>query len=224
MQRRIVGTSLAAALILAVAFTGVASASLIKALRLEVGGNALPAGAPIVASSTDTTVSNAFWTLACSEGELTGTIGQNNKAKDDFIPFTEGRFAGGGSEGLCASPFEFVTAWLPLPTQPAELILERKGGAELRFPRFRMTPLEDIEKPPGHKEACVAASDGVKGGFPLSSTPQPLTVTFTSVRMHLEADHGAECAGKKGHNPILSATFTFTSLGQPVEAVIYEHD
>jgi len=220
MQRRIVGTSLATALLMAVTFTGSASAE-VKALRLQVGGIAMSAGAPIVATSTDTTIANAFWSLACSEGELTGTIGQNNKAKDDFIPITEGRFLGGGSEGLCESTFNFVTAFLP--EQPSELILERKGVAQWRFPRFRMTPLEDIENPAGHKEACVAASNAVKGKFPVTPTPQPLTITFTDVKMHLEGDHGHECSGKKNHNPYMSATYTFTSRGQPVEAVIFEH-
>ncbi len=187
-----------------------------------MGGTALAVGAPIVATSTDTTIANAFWSLACSEGELTGTIGQNNKEKDNFIPISEGRFLGGGTEGLCESGFNFVTAFMP--ESPSELILERKGGAQWRFPRFRMTPLEDINNPPGHKEACVAASNAVKGKFPLTSTPQPLTVTFTNVKMHLEADHGHECSGKKGHNPYMSATYTFTSRGQPVEAEIFEHN
>ena len=140
-----------------------------------------------------------------AKGELTGTIGQNNKAKDDFIPITEGRFLGGGTEGLCESSFNFVTAFNCTGT-PSELILERKGGAQWRFPRFRMTPLEDVNNPPGHKEACVAASNAVKGTFPLTTTPQPLTVTFSNVKMHLEADHGHECSGKKGHNPYMSAT------------------
>ena len=223
MQKRIVGTSLAAALVLVAAFTGVASgAGLIKALRLQVAGTPLPVGAPIVASSTNTTVANAFWTLACSEGALKGTVGQNNKAKDDFIPISEGQFAGGGNEGLCSSPFDFVTVWIP--TQPAEMILERKGNITLRFARFRMTPLANINKPPGEKEACVASSNAVKGTFPLSMTPQPLTVTFTNAKMHLESSHGVECGSKTGHSPTMSATFTFTSEGQPVEAVIFEHN
>ncbi len=222
MQKKVVGASLLAALALAVCCTGVASGALIKALRLQVEGNALPKGAPIVATSTDTTIANAYWTTACSEGELTGTIGQNNKARNDFIPITEGRFAGGGNEGLCSSPFGFVTAWLP--KEPAELIVERKGNAELRFARWRMTPLEDIEKPPGQKEACAASTNALKGTFPLSATPQPLTVTFTNSKLHLEGSHGTECGTKKGQNPTVSTTFTFTSEGQPVEAVIFEHE
>jgi hypothetical protein len=221
MQQRILGASLAAVVVLVVACTGTASAGLIKALRLQVGGTPLAVGAPITASSTNLTVSNAFWTLACSESALTGSIGQNNKAKDDFIPFPEGQFAGGGNEGLCASPFEFVTAWLP--KEPAELILERKGNAQLRFARIRMTPLADIEKPPGQKEACVASSNAIKGTFPLTATSQPLTITFTSAKMHLEADHGTECGSGIGHSPTLSGTFTFTSQGQEVDDVIFEH-
>jgi len=222
MQKRILGASLAAAVLFVLACTGTASASLIKALRLQVAGTALPAGAPITASSSNTTVANAFWSLACSESSLSGTIGQNNKAKDDFIPITEGLFAGGGNEGLCASTFEFVTAWLP--SSPPELILERKGNAEFRFFRLRLTPLEDVNAPSGHHEACVAASNLLKGTFPLSATPQPLTITFTNAKMHLESDHGKECSGPKNHSPYMSGTFTFTSEGQVVEDVIFEHE
>ena len=101
MQQRILGASLATAVVFALACTGTASAGLIKALRLQVGGTALAVGAPIVASSTNTTISNAFWSLACSESALTGTIGQNNKAKDDFMPITEGRFPAAETKG-CA--------------------------------------------------------------------------------------------------------------------------
>lgn len=221
MRKRIMGASLAATVMFVMAFTGTASAGLIKALRLQVAGTPLAVGAPIVASSSNLTVSNAFWSMACSESTLTGTIGQNNKAKDDFMPLPEGQFAGGGTEGLCADPFDFVTAWLP--QSPAELILERKGNAQLRFARIRMTPLEDIEKPPGQKEACVASSNAAKGTFPLTATPQPLTVTFTNVKMRLEASHGLECGHGKGHAPALSATFTFTSGGEEVDDVIFEH-
>ena len=222
MQKRILGASLAAAVLFVVACTGTASASLIKALRLQVAGTAMAVGAPIVGSSADTTVCQRLWSLACSESIVAGSIGQNNKAKDDFIPIGDGEFAGGGNEGLCASPFEFVTAWMP--TSPPELILERKGNAQLRFFRLRLTPLEDVEKGKGEHEACVAASNVIKGTFPLTSTPQPLTITFTNAKMHLEADHGKECGGKKGHSPTMSGTFTFTSHGQVVEDVIFEHE
>ncbi len=222
MQKRILGASLAAAVVFVIGCTGTASASLIKALRLQVAGTPMTVSSPIVGSSSNLTISNAFWSFACSESSLSGQVGQNNKAKNDFIPLGEGLFGGGGNEGLCASTFEFVAAWMP--KSPPELILERKGNAQLRFFRVRLTPLEDINKPPGQHEACVAASTVIKGTFPLSATPQPLTITFTNAKMHLEADHGAECGGKKGHSPTLSGTFTFTSEGEVVEDVIFEHN
>jgi hypothetical protein len=221
MQKRILGASLAATVLFVTAFTGTASAGLIKALRLQVAGTPVPVGAPIVASSSNLTISNAFWSMTCTESTLTGTIGQNNKAKDDFMKLPEGQFLGGGNEGRCSDPFEFVTAWLP--ESPAELILERRGNAQLRFPRIRMTPLEDINKPPGQHEACVAASNALATTFQLSATPQPLTITFTNAKMHLESSHGQECGHGKGHSPMLSATFTFTSEGQEVDDVIFEH-
>ena len=219
MRKRIAGASLVATVVGMAACTGVASGA--TSLRLQVGGTVLPAGAPIVASSNNVTLANAFWTLACSEGALTGTIGRNNRPKNDFISIAGGQFGGGGNEGRCSSPFEFVTAWVP--QNPPEFILDNKGGAQLRFPGFKMTPLEDIEKPPGHHEACTALSNAIKGAFALSSTLQPLVVSFTNVKMHLGANHGAECGSKTGHNPFFSATFTFTSEGLGVDVVSYQH-
>jgi hypothetical protein len=194
-----------------------------KALKLEVAGTGLVGGAPISASSSNLTLANAFWSLACSDTVLGGTMGANNRANNDYIPIAEGSLGGGGSEGLCASTFEFVTTWLPLSLQAPELQLNRKGQALLRFPRIKLVPLEDVGMPPGHKEACVASSNGIAGTFPVNEVPQLLKVTFSNAKMHLEADHGAECGHRKGAAPLLSGTFTFTSRGSRVEAVIFEH-
>ena len=217
---RVVGACAAVTLGLAALCAPGASAG-IMALKLEIAGTQITGGAPITLSSSNLALSNAFWSDDCTETTLGGSLGNNNKAKDDFIPITEGTFGGGGNEGLCASSFNFVTQWMP--EQTPEMTLDRKGHALLRFPRIRAVPLEDIEKPPGQKEACLASSNGIKGTFPVSETPQPLTVTFTESKMHLGAAHGQECGTGTGHTPLLSATFTFTSRGSVVEAVLFEH-
>ena len=63
MQKRILGASLAAAVVFVIGCTGTASASLIKALRLQVAGTPMTVSSSIVGSSSNLTVSNAFWSL-----------------------------------------------------------------------------------------------------------------------------------------------------------------
>jgi hypothetical protein len=224
LRMKSVGAAVATVLAL-VALAPVASASGgIKAVRLQVEGTPLAVGAPIAASSSNLSIANAYWSFACTETTLSGTVGANNLAKNDFLPITEGLFAGGGNEGRCASTFDFVSTWQPAPMQPPELQLNRKAEALLRFPRVRLIPEADINNPAGQKEACTVSSNGFKGSFGLSETPQPLTVTFTNAKTHIEGGHGAECGHGKNHSPFLSGTFTFTSGGLPVEVVIFEHN
>ena len=212
MQKRILGASLAAAVLFVVACTGTASASLIKALRLQVAGTALAVGAPIVASSSNTTVSNAFWSLACSESSLTGTIGQNNKAKNDFMPDHRRPVRAAAATKACArSTFEFVTAWLP--KSPAELILERKGNAQLRFFRIRLTPLEDINN-------AARTARSLRGGLERRQGHVPADRDAPAAHDHLHERENAprgrprqRVRRQEGPFPDMSGTFTFTSDG-----------
>lgn len=219
---KMAGLTLAAALMLVAALVPAgAMASGATALKLETEGKELVGGAPLSALSTNLTLSNAFWSLTCAESVLSGDVGVNDKAKDDFNPISEASFHGGdpSHETLCASTFEFVVSYEP--QQTSELILAKNGSAQLRFPRFKLVPLEDVENPEGHHEACVLSSNAIKGTFPVSETPQALVLTFTSAKMHLDADHGEECGSGKGASAFLSATFTFGSRGTEVDVVRY---
>ncbi|HUH80705.1 MAG TPA: hypothetical protein VLZ06_05200 [Solirubrobacteraceae bacterium] len=202
-----VGTLAVSALAPATSFAG-------KALKLEVGGTGL-AGAPILLSSTEVTISNAFWDLGCSEGSLSGAMEQNRGASD-YVVINNGAFAGGGSEGLCASAPEFVTYFAPVQTP--ELKLNTKGQALLHFTRLRLVPKADVGTPEEH--ACIVSAATLKGTFPVSTTAQPLVLTFTSAKMKMEAQ-GSECGAGRGSKPLFSGTFTVTSRGSTVEAVIF---
>ena len=112
MQRgmRVTWTMLIAAGALAAAAAAPASSLAGGALKLEVGGTQLIGGAPISLASTNVTISNAFWSLACSEASLNGALAQNRKGKGNSVEITEGgAFGGGGNEGLCAGGPQFVT-------------------------------------------------------------------------------------------------------------------
>lgn len=220
MQRRMrmSRTLLIAAGTLAVAAAAPASSMASgKALKLEVEGTGL-VGAPILLSSTEVTVSNAFWNLACSETSLSGSMAQNNKGKGDAVVFTKGAFGGGGSEGLCASGPEFVTTFEPVQTP--ELTLNTKGKALLRFTRLKLVPLADIEKPEGHQEACIISAATFRGTFPVTETAQPLVITFTAAKMKIEAQ-GTECGAGREAKPLFTGTFTVSSRGSTVEVVIF---
>jgi hypothetical protein len=187
------------------------------ALKLEVGGVGL-VGAPILLSSTEVTISNSFWSLGCSETSLSGSMAQNNKGKGDAVVITKEAFGGGGTEGLCASAPEFVTTSQPLQTP--ELTLNTKGKALLRFTRLRLVPKEDIEKPEALQQACIISAATFRGTFPVTTTPQPLVVTFTNAKMKMEAQ-GTECGLGREAKPLFTGTFTVTSRGSTVEVVIF---
>jgi hypothetical protein len=188
-------------------------------LKLEAGGVGLVGGAPVTASSANTTVSSSFWSVACSEGTLQGSVSQNHKSKGDAFVITNGSFGGGGEEGLCASTPEFVTIFQP--GQTPELTLAHNGKALLRFPRLRLVPRANIEKPEAQQQACVVSATSLRGTFPVSETPQPLEVTFTGSKMHLGPNQGPECGAGMEARPNLSGTFTFTSRESAIEAVLY---
>ena len=217
MQRgmRLTSTMLIAAGALAVAAVAPASSLAGGTLKLEVGGTGLIGGAPISLSSTNVTVANSFWSLACSEVSMNGAVAQNHKGKGNSILITEGgSFGGGGNEGLCASGPEFVTMFEP--QQTPELVLNTKGKALLHYTRLRLVPKEDIGKVENHQEACVASALTLRGTFPVTTTAQPLAVTFTSAKMKLESK-GAECGIGLEGKPRLTGTLTATSRGSTVE-------
>jgi len=204
----------------------------ILALKLEVAGKELAGGARLTIATTDLTLANSFWSMTCTEGTMEAKVGQNGHTKNNFDPITSGVFGGGSpnGNGLCESPYEFVTSYEPEET--SELVLNRpphggregEGQALWRFPRFKLIPLADVENPGGHKETCDITSNQLAGTFPVNDeTPQPLVVTFTGARMHLKGDHGTECGSGKGASPLLSTTLTLTSDGSQVEAVLYDH-
>lgn len=225
LRRMGTGTAVAAAaLLLALgSLTGSASAANIQALKLEVAGTGLVGGAPLQIASANFTLANSFWSMTCTESITDAKVGANGLAKNDFEPISSGSFGGGSpnDNGLCQSNYEFVTNYEP--EEASELVLNRKGQALWRFPRFKLIPLADVEKPAGHKEACDIISNQIAGTFPLSETPQPLVITFSAARMHLKGSHGAECGTGSGASPALSATLTFTSRGSQVEAVLFTH-
>jgi len=210
------GVLLAAALGMVAAAPASVSAKGGARLKLEAGGSGLRGGAPISASSTSVTLANSLWNLTCSEGELKGRVDTNLAAKDTVDPITGGVFQGGGNAGLCASTFEFVVSFTPVRTP--ELLLDRNGHAVLRYARLSLVPTVDVGKPEIEDEACNVVANGLKGTFPVSEAPQPLLVTFTGAKTHMETIRGAECGIEAP--PLLTGSFAFVSHGSPVYAVL----
>lgn len=191
-------------------------------VELEANGLPLAPGAPFVAYSSNFTVSNKAWNVQCSETILTGTIEENGQPSGNAAPVVKASFAGGDQkdEELCKSKFDFVVSYIP--EQTSQFTFSAKGDAELTTPRFKLEPVEDLEKKGGHEAySCVVEKKkaDLKGPFPLSEAAQPLVVTFTEESMKMAPNAGSECGRGPGKNPVLSATFTFTSEGSPIEVV-----
>ncbi len=221
MQRgmRITWTMLIAAGALAAAVVAPASSLAGGALKLETSGTGLVGGAPISLASSNVTITNAFWSLACSEVSMNGVLAQNRKGKGNSVQITEGgAFGGGGNEGLCASGPEFVAKFEP--EQTPELTLNTKGKALLHYTRLRLVPEANIEKVENKQEACVISALTLRGTFPVTTTPQPLAVTFTSSKMKLDAK-GPECGVGLEGKPHFSGTLTATSRGSTVEVQLF---
>jgi len=215
---RLTWTTLFAAGALAVAAAVPASGVAAGALKLETGGTQLVGGSPIALSSGEVTIVNAFWSMACSEASLTGSLAQNNKGKGNSVVITNEAFVGGGEEGLCAGTPEFVSLFQPVQTP--ELTLSSKGKALLRYTHLRLVPRANIEKVENEQQACVISAVTMRGSFPVTTTPQPLAVTFTGAKMKIEA-HGPECGAGREAKPHFTGTFTATSRGSTVEVVLF---
>jgi hypothetical protein len=217
-HRTKVGATLVIASLALLALTAPAGASMAK-LKLVVGGVGIGGGAPVLGTSINATASSSIWSDACTESSLTGTVSQNFKSKGDAFVIPSGNFGGGGNEGLCASNLEFVTIFKPIQTP--EISFAHNGKAKLRFPRLRLVPAANINKPEAQQEACAIAASTMRGTFPVTETPQPLVVTFTESKMKLESSSGPECGFGAEAKPRFSGSFTFTSRGTQIEAVLY---
>ena len=210
-------TSIAGGALLAAAVapsTGQAAMS----LKLETGGTGLVGNTPMSLVSTEFKLSNSLWSITCSQVTLSGAVDQNHKGKGDGMVITEGVFGGGGEEGLCAGTPEFVTTYTPIQTP--ELSLSNKGKALLRYPALRLVPRANREKPENHQEPCIVSATTLRGTFPVTTTAQPLAITFTAAKMKLKAE-GPECGTGLEAKPHLTTTFTATTRGAPVEVVLY---
>jgi hypothetical protein len=204
-MRRLVMT-MSATLLIAVAATSSAQA---KNLTIEVGGVPVTTPAPYTATSSDFQIATGEWTMVCPNSALTGKILSNGLA-DDEAGIATGEFAG---EPLCSSPHEFVTTFNPKFTM---LTLVGTGKVKWSGPRFKLTPKESLGGPPGGHNACQFEAKNLKGTFPVGKTPQPLVVTFSKLKLNLVREAaGSFC--ERGGTHTLSATFTFTSEGQPLE-------
>jgi hypothetical protein len=208
----------AAASLAAAAIAPVSSLAVRGSLKLEVAGKQLTGGAPMLLTSTNVTISNNSWSLACSETSLKGSLAQNLKEKDNSFLVTEGgMFGGGGEEGRCAAgTTQFVAQFKP--TQTPELTLNTKGKALLHFVALRLVPPANINKTEEHQEACTISATNIRGTFNITETPQPLVVTFPSAKMKMVAQ-GAECGAGAEARPQFSATFTATTRESAVVEV-----
>ena len=211
--RRVVGTTIAG---LALAVTAAAPALAKKSSplppTLEVNGQPLAIGSPVLAVSTNFQLKASAWQFVCNETTFTGTL-----VGSDTISIDEAAFVGGDphDEELCKSPSELVPTWNP--TSPAKFEFAAKGKALLLNARIRLVPIKYEEAPPGKHHGCNPEKAKGKGSYKADETPQPLVANFAGIKWKGLRESGAESACKE--NPVFSAGFTFSSEGQPIEVV-----
>jgi hypothetical protein len=99
---------------------------------------------------------------------------------------------------------------------PWTLTLTSKGVAEIKTQI--LLKVGPSERPKGSHPAlsCVYSTKLLHlGDFPTNG--EPLTVTFTNQILHRYADSASQCYRSKNE---LSATFAFSSGGEPISAVV----
>ncbi len=207
------------ATVAAMALAGVTAGSALatpKSLTLEAGGIPLAPGAPIAVSSSNFLIRTEAGSVTCQDTNFAGKLGTNGETKSDTMELTEAVFAGEEPEGRCVStiaePLNEVT--VTTTSLPWTVTLTPKGQLTiLTKVILRVSPLHPPYHPP---ETCVITTSSFRNGsFPTNG--EPLNVTFTAIKTQKGGDSGAECRT----HPVISATFDFTSGGQPVTAVLH---
>lgn len=191
-------------------------------LTLEVHGVPLPDKAPFEATATNFELQDNAFDVSCQRSVLTGTIASNGEEHKD-IAYVDGvSFEGGDplDEELCSSREEFRVQWKPL--NPPYLEFFYAGRAELRYGKIQLTTPRYEER---HEQAqqCELLGPGkpsyITGYFAVGETPQPFVVGFQNPKLKLKRPAVPLCARKSETSVELTASYTFTSEGAPVEVL-----
>jgi hypothetical protein len=188
-----------------------------KVLTLQANGAPLAVGAPLT-TSTDLLIETESGNVNCPVTTLASTVQSNNEPKTDVLETTEATFAGEPSnEGKCTSTLAEPLAEPTVTTTslPWTIDLTTKGKLSVKSEIIlRIEPPGYPHKPP---LTCVVDEKAFVNA-PFSTTGEPLVASFTKVKTLKGADSGAECLHL---HPNLSLTFSFTSEGNPVSALLH---
>jgi hypothetical protein len=204
------------------------SAAYAKAtLKLQANGATLAPGAPLSAASANfemVSISGAG-KVVCQATALSGEVEKDGTSLSATMALRTAVFGGEAEEGRCtstyASPLHHVDVEM-VAGLPLRLTLGSTGAATLRpinapgeYLEMLITPLEEHRK--GEAASCRIDKTTWSGGK-YHATGEALVVSFPPTKFHLQPNSGRDCGNKS--NDMVSATFTFSSGGFPVDAVI----
>lgn len=222
---------MAAALITAAGFAAVAlpqAASAKATLKLQAEGVTLGAGAPLVAAGANFTIAadGGVGTAVCQNTAMGGEVLTSGSSTSATALFSSVSFGGEAEGGECTSTYES-----PLAHAHVELIerLPLKLTLPPKLNSATLKPVETLAKPGieigirpleehkvGQAVSCFYSKSVLAGGK-YQSHGTNLTITFTGQKFGIDANSGLNCKKK---NALVSATFTFTSGGIPVTALL----
>jgi hypothetical protein len=221
---RLAGLGLAATVALGGAAADSASAKV--ALKLQANGETLGVGAPMVAASSNFEINSlgGAGKVTCQDTSLNGKVEKNGTTLAATAVFEEITFAGEGEEGQCVStyapPLHHTNVEL-ISGLPLRLTLNPKGEAILK-PVTAVKPGIEIGLRPlephktGEAASCFYSKASWIGGT-YTHDGGALVVTMPATAFRLYNLSGLNCHGQGAR---VSATFTFSSSGFPVDSSI----
>lgn len=208
MTRRL-SMSLAGALVAGAITAAGASAS---TLTLKTAAGALPAGAPITASSTDFKfITSGGGELECDLTSVSGTL-SNNGSAIDVASMTSGSFSQETMGKPCPTTSGLGPAVVEVLNFPWSLALGANGVVHVTAHRkatFRATFTVG-----GKQGSCIYETSKVTGS---DRSTGPLVLNATGQRFSL---HKAGSARQCPASGTVSGQFAFTSAGEVVEAEV----
>lgn len=183
-----------------------------SALVLKTAAGKLPAGAPLLAHSTNLIVGTPPGNLECTATTLGGKLGSNDASALGVSLEVPLRFAGLEPGELCSTTGGLGPAEVEQATNtPWHLELTSVGHAELEGkPAAMLATFPSL----AGKQCLFGPLAPAHGFGGLSSTSGALTIKFTNVPIEGEPTGGCASEGD------LNGEFTVTSGGETVEAEV----
>lgn len=208
--RRIMGAAMLAALAISAVLAGSAAAKSVLIARTAAG--VIPVGAEIKASSSDLVFHTEAGNLECTSNVLTGTLGNNESAKDKGTVTEESSTGEIGFGPACNTTTPFGPADIESSGFPWPVEFSAKGLATVKGSKkvaFKSTFIL------AEGASCTYEASKVKSTFTPGAAGSPVPVELTTTKQVFKVNKGVSnpACPKSGE---LSGHFTMSSGGETV--------